>query len=988
MKRTLTLRTVSGAAFLALVIAALFWFMLAAIRAENDATRQARFSDDRIAATIEAQKLVIDMETGLRGYLITEQERFLAPWENARAALPSTESKLTSTVRGDEDAELLVRGIRTDVSSYIAEHGRPLVAMVARGNASRAERQALTAEGKQRVDDLRAEFGDLIASQRRVVADARRDADDLSDRALLFGALGLIGSVLLVVLFCGYQLRFVLRPVRRVGLAARRLAGGDLSARVKERGGGEVGDMARAFNVMADSLEHNRDELESQNSELEAQQAELERAVDELAQEKARVERLYRVGRAISSASELEQVAQVVVDELADLAGAEIGAVYARTSGRRNAFECVAARGLQPASLPWVVPNVGLTGRAVGEKRMLTATMGESGVVIKTLGAEIVGRHEVHLPLVNGTDVVGVVTLVRVADVPFGGSDLEVLDYLAGRAGAGIAGALTLREARDQAALTRAVLDTAADAFVSIDSNGVITGWNSAAERLFGWSAGEAIGKFLRDTIVPERYHDRHERTLERIVSGGRPMRNAGRPIEFEARHRDGHELPVEVLISPLERGGELTFNAFIRDIAARRRADLYMGAQLAVTRVLSEAPSLAEARQGVIEALGVALGWQVGTAWVLDEDAGALRPTAFWSADEVDAGEFHEMTIGSSFDRGEGLPGLVWQTGEPRWIEDLDHERAFPRAGAAKRAGLHGALAFPVASDSGFIGMVEFFSHEVKRPDPELLSMLGTVGAQIGQFSERKRAELEADRLKDEFFALVSHELRTPLTSIIGYLEIVLEDEDLLHPAGRRYLDIVERNSRRLHRLVGDLLFVAQVEAGRLSLDRTVIPLERIVHECVDAARPRAEENEVALRVRIDAAGSCHGDGDRLGQMLDNLISNAVKFTPEGGHVDVRFTRARDRAVVEVRDTGVGIPADEQGRLFQRFFRSTTATERAIPGVGLGLTISRAIVEAHGGTIDFESEEGRGTTFRVELPLDADLSTHDPSDTPREVVL
>jgi signal transduction histidine kinase len=292
------------------------------------------------------------------------------------------------------------------------------------------------------------------------------------------------------------------------------------------------------------------------------------------------------------------------------------------------------------------------------------------------------------------------------------------------------------------------------------------------------------------------------------------------------------------------------------------------------------------------------------------------------------------------------------------------------------------------VVSDSGFIGMTEFFSREVKRPDPELLTLLANVGAQIGQFSERKRAELEADRLKDEFFALVSHELRTPLTSIIGYLEIVLEDEGLVDPEARRYLGVVERNSRRLHRLVGDLLFVAQVEAGRLSIDRTALPIERIVAECVEAARPRAEENEVALRVRLDAAGICHGDGDRLGQMLDNLISNAVKFTPEGGHVDVRLTRAGDRAVIEVRDTGVGVPADEQGRLFQRFFRSSTATEHAIPGVGLGLTISRAIVEAHGGTITFESEEGRGTTFRVKLPLAAELSTTDPSDTPQEVVL
>jgi PAS domain S-box-containing protein len=987
VKRTLTLRTVGGAGLLALVIASLFFFMVGAIRTGSDATRQARTSADRIAAAIEEQKLAIDMETGLRGYLITGEKRFLAPWENAVDALPRTQGELSAAVQGDARAELLVRDIEADISDYIAEHARPLLTAVDAGRITPSRRGSLTSEGKRRIDHLRIQFRDLIASQRAAVAEARGAADAHSGRALLFGALGLVGSVLLVVMFCGYQLRFVLRPVRRVGLAARRLAEGDLSARVKERGSGEVGDLGRAFNAMADSLEHNRDELESQNSELEHQQAELERAVDELAQEKARIERLYRVGRAISSVTELEDVAQVVVDELGELAQAELGAVYVSARGG-DAFICAAARGLDAPALPWVFPNIGLAGRAVAEKRMVTADLGESGVSIETLGAEMIGRHEVHLPLVSGSGVVGVVTLVRLRDTGFARPDLDVLEYLAGRAGAAIAAALTLREARDQAALTRAVLDTAADAFVSIDSNGVITAWNSAAQQMFGWTADEVIGMFLHETIVPERHRDRHERAVERIVAGGQEMSIEGVPVEFDARHRDGYDLPIEILISSLERGGEITFHAFIRDITARRRADRYTAGQYAVTRVLAEAPTLAEARVGVLEALGDALGWQAGTAWIFDESADVLRATAFWSADGVDASDLHRLTIGSTFDRGEGLPGRVWESVEPQWIEDIDRELTAPRADAAARAGLHGALAFPVASDSGFIGMVEFFSHKVDRPDPELLTMLANIGAQIAQFSERKRAEMEADRLKDEFFALVSHELRTPLTSIIGYLEIVLEEEGLVDPEGRRYLEVVERNSRRLHRLVGDLLFVAQVEAGRLSLDRTAIPIDRIVSDSVEAARPRAEENDVALRVRIDAAGTCNGDGDRLGQMLDNLISNAVKFTPEGGHVDVRFTRTGDRALIEVRDTGVGVPAGEQGRLFQRFFRSTTATERAIPGVGLGLTISRAIVEAHGGTIDFESEEGRGTTFRVELPLDAELSANDLSNAPQEVVL
>jgi PAS domain S-box-containing protein len=757
--------------------------------------------------------------------------------------------------------------------------------------------------------------------------------------------------------------------------------------RVDETGSGEVADLGRAFNGMATSLEHGREELESQNSELEAQQGQLQRAVEELAEEKARVERFYRIGRALSGATELEDVAATVVEQLAELAHADLGAVYVYMSAGDEVAPCIAALGMTKAELQPAQANVGLAGSALASRRTIATALGESGITVRAMAGDLVVRHEVHVPLVNASEVVGIVTLARTADRPFHPSEIEQLDYKAGRAGASIANALALRAVRDQAALNRAVLETAADAFVSINSNSTVTGWNPAAERLFGWTAAEAVGRSLPELIIPERMREVHQTGLEYVVRTG-DSRLAGRQVELVAAHRDGHELPVEMIMSPLERGGELTFNAFLRDISERKRAELYMVAQYAVTRVLSEASTVEDARAGIVQALGVALDWQAGSTWTVDDEAEVLRPTAFWAADGVEADAFREHTLGSVHARGDCMPGQVWETGEATWIDDLAGSADLPLAAAARAAGLHGAICFPVTSGSRFFGVAQFFSAEVEPPDPELLALLATVGAQIGQFSERKRIEQESDRLKDEFFALVSHEFRTPLTSIIGYLELVLEEPDALEPETNRFLQVVERNSRRLHRLVGDLLFVAQVEAGRLSLDRSALPLQRVVGECVEAARPGAEDKGVTLSVRAEPVGTLNGDGDRLGQMLDNLISNAIKFTPEGGRVDVFATRRRGGALVEVRDSGVGIPADEQHRLFERFFRSSTATERAIPGVGLGLTISRAIAEAHGGSITFESEEGRGTTFRVELPLDAQLTTNDPSATPQEVLL
>jgi signal transduction histidine kinase len=228
-----------------------------------------------------------------------------------------------------------------------------------------------------------------------------------------------------------------------------------------------------------------------------------------------------------------------------------------------------------------------------------------------------------------------------------------------------------------------------------------------------------------------------------------------------------------------------------------------------------------------------------------------------------------------------------------------------------------------------------------------------------------------ELDRLKDELVATVSHELRTPLTSILGYLELVREEPDGLSEEQKSFLEVVERNARRLLNLVSDLLFVARIDAGRLELEATDVELGAIAAECVDAQRVRAEHAGVALSLEIDDdASPIRGDRARLTQLVDNLLSNAIKFTPRGGHVDVRVTGQEETVALEVADTGMGISEDDQKRLYERFFRAKAAGEAAIQGTGLGLTIAKAIVDAHHGTISLESAEGQGTTFRVLLPV------------------
>ncbi|WP_456789434.1 sensor histidine kinase [Cellulomonas sp. P5_C5] len=229
--------------------------------------------------------------------------------------------------------------------------------------------------------------------------------------------------------------------------------------------------------------------------------------------------------------------------------------------------------------------------------------------------------------------------------------------------------------------------------------------------------------------------------------------------------------------------------------------------------------------------------------------------------------------------------------------------------------------------------------------------------------------SEREAARLQDEFVSLVSHELRTPLTSVLGYLELLTDGTDPLTDEQREYLTVIERNARRQLRLVGDLLLSAQVDAGRFSIAPQRIDVADVVRASVEAATPVAD----AAGVRLEASeveSPLDGDPVRLAQAVDNLVSNAIKFTPSGGTVRVGVTPSSSGgADVVVADTGIGIPPDELAQLTTRFFRASTATRRAIPGVGLGLSITKAVVDAHGGKLTITSTLGEGTTFTITLP-------------------
>jgi PAS domain S-box-containing protein len=286
-------------------------------------------------------------------------------------------------------------------------------------------------------------------------------------------------------------------------------------------------------------------------------------------------------------------------------------------------------------------------------------------------------------------------------------------------------------------------------------------------------------------------------------------------------------------------------------------------------------------------------------------------------------------------------------------------------------RTGRHQAVERPLRRVDGSIYWANLSATLLEEEDLVVVHVQDVTEARRmrEQLAERNAQLEQADRLKDELISVVSHDLRTPLTSIMGYLELAAEEDD---PDDRsEYLAVAQRNATRLHRLVDDLLFVSRVESGRAGLELEEHDVCRLVRDAVENALPVASSREITLSSSCDPDGAAFVDAHRISEAVENLISNALKFTPPRGRVDVRVVVAEEAIAIRVSDTGIGVKEEDIAHLFDRFFRTQNA--ETVPGAGLGLSIVKAIADAHGGTIEVESRPNAGTTFELRVPRTPD---------------
>jgi PAS domain S-box-containing protein len=516
----------------------------------------------------------------------------------------------------------------------------------------------------------------------------------------------------------------------------------------------------------------------------------------------------------------------------------------------------------------------------------------------------------------------------------------------------------------------RRILADASHAYVAINAAGRVVAWNPAAEVTFGYSHDEACGEDLAELIIPMRDRSAHRAALARLAAG-QPALRMGQRQKLCAVHRDGHEFPVEITLATTDEHSGPVFHAFLQDITVAQRVSRFAAVEAAVSRGLAEAGSSAAAARSVVAALSEQMDWPVAELWKGDEFRQLLTCTARHQVWRRDLGAFavDELEIGI------GLPGRVYEQAGPVWIADLAADTGSFRSRAAAHAGLHVGVGVPICAGGQLLGAMCVYGDRIEDPEDTLTALLIGIAAQIGQYLERRRAEelaVELAKTKDEFLALVTHELRNPLAVIAAAVEVMQEDLDIFTVDEHRdHLGIVARNVQRLSLMAEDLLDLARLESGHLVLEPADTDLCAILREAVHSVTPAADGKKQTLLTHLPDRLALRADPHRLRQVADNLLSNAVKYTPAGGVITITAESddAHAQIVWTVADTGIGIPAADRPHLFHRFYRASTAVERRIPGTGLGLVITRTIIERHHGTITLAALEACGTTFVIRLP-------------------
>jgi signal transduction histidine kinase len=429
-----------------------------------------------------------------------------------------------------------------------------------------------------------------------------------------------------------------------------------------------------------------------------------------------------------------------------------------------------------------------------------------------------------------------------------------------------------------------------------------------------------------------------------------------------------------------LNADGELIeFIGTATDVTERKRLEERLRVQHTVAQILAEAATIEEASPRILRAMGECLGWDVGALWRVDREAEALRCVELWHKASIEVPEFERVSRGFIFVPGLGLPGRVWSSLEPEYIPDVVPDENFPRGSIAEREGLHSAFGFPILLGGEVLGVIEFFSREIRQPDQELLNMLAAIGSQIGQFVERKRAEeafrkaqmqlAHANRVATvgQLSASINHEANQPITAAVTYAL-----------AARRWLSAEPPNFREVDTALslivkegnraGEVIGRTRALIKKVPARKDAVAINDAILEVIALTRTEAANNGVSVRTQLaEGLPRIQGDRVQLQQVLLNLTINAIEamrdISEEERELLISSRNEPDGVSVEVRDSGPGFAPADLDRVFEAFYSTKPG------GLGLGLSICRSIIEAHNGRLWASPNVPRGAIFSFIAP-------------------